>query len=471
MLHDVTDQTRHVPDGPDAARAGASADPSATRAVPDGPLAANATRDLRTGSDAGDPSTLPRFGRFIATAKLGAGGMGTVFRAHDDVLGRDVAIKSLHDPDPSVRERFVREARAIGAVLHPNILGVYDAGEASSMPFIVMELATLGSLRDRIQSGPLAIEEVRQIGIQIARALAAAHDRGIVHRDVKPGNILSTQPATWKLADFGIARLPDSTLTVSGQFLGSPSYAAPESLRAGEFSAASDVYSLGATLYEALAGAPPFGDHDMQSVIRKLDSDPPQLSTKRAVPGPLGAAIMSAVQRDPALRPSAEVLAGRLADTSNAAFSAPVVAPVAATAPAVAAGSHRMKLVALALAAIAGVAIVLALKSSSDPPKQVPGVTRPIAAPVAEPDDRETNQDPPDDEESGIAAPQPPEAPSAPSEPAVPGADGETPTFVDQFGNRVDDETAQRLLEQMQRDAESSFGGRGRGHGKKKKRE
>jgi serine/threonine protein kinase len=284
-----------------------------THHVPDGPLPAKPA-----GSAAGDALT---FGRYTTSGQLGAGGMGTVYRAHDELLGRDVAIKSLTaNGELGVRERFLREARAIGAVHHPNILAVHDVGEQDTTPYLVMELAAGGSLRDHIKArGSLSADTVRELGIHIALALAAAHAAGIVHRDVKPGNILFSAPL-WKLADFGIAHTPDSTLTMTGQFLGSPSYAAPESLRSGQFSAASDVYSLGATLYEALAGTPPHGDHDMQSLIRKLEHDPTPLAMRvPSVPHRLAEAIMTALARDPAVRPSAEALAERLAARDDVA--------------------------------------------------------------------------------------------------------------------------------------------------------
>ncbi|HET7504462.1 MAG TPA: serine/threonine-protein kinase, partial [Kofleriaceae bacterium] len=257
---------------------------------------------------------LPTFGRFQVIAELGAGAMGTVYRANDAVLGRAIAIKALHAANQiGVRERFVREARAIGAVHHPNILAIYDAGTEGDTPYLVMELAPAGTLRDRIAAGPLAVDTVRKIGIQIARALAAAHTANILHRDVKPANILCAHDGTWKLADFGIARLPDSSLTITGQFLGSPSYAAPESLRAGQFSPASDVYGLGATLYEALTGAPPYGRHDMASLIRKLEHEAPLRPAGNTVPGALSDAIMTALEHNPARRPSVEQLANQLA--------------------------------------------------------------------------------------------------------------------------------------------------------------
>ena len=377
---------------------------------------------------------LPRFGRFRALAQLGYGTMGTVYRAKDDVLGRSVAIKALTSGNTDVRERFLREARAIGAVLHPNILAVYDAGTDDDTPYLVMELAGGGSLRERIREGALPIETVRELGIQISRALAAAHAANIIHRDVKPANILLAGE-TWKLADFGIARLPDSTLTIEGQFVGSPSYAAPESLRAGTFSPASDVYGLGATLYEALTGAPPHGDHDMTSVVRKLEQDAPPVNARRPVPSALDHAITATLSRDPSKRPTAEQLAHLLANTSD---DEPIVAP-ARTSP-----SMRTKVLALALAAIAIGFVAFAVSRN----------TGTSSAPALEPSLKPAQKVP--------AVPSESEEPLQPKQPQ--------PRVVDPWGNPVDDETARKILEDMERDAREQVEGPGRKRGKKRKR-
>jgi hypothetical protein len=418
--------------------------PEETQHVPDGPLPAAAASSTSASVSPSSPAgTSPRFGRFVTSDVLGSGAMGTVYRAHDERLGRDVAIKTLTSSgELGVRERFLREARAIGAVHHSNILAVHDVGEEDSTPYLVMELAAGGSLRERVKAGPLDPAIVRDVGVQIARALGAAHAAGIVHRDVKPANILcmsprdvsssGTQPATWKLADFGIAHVPDSTLTMTGQFLGSPSYAAPESLRAGQFGPASDVYSLGATLYEALAGSPPHGDHDMQSIIRKLEQEPTPLAMRvPAAPRSLADAIMAALARDPAQRPTADALARMLAD--DGAQVVPVPPPVVAAGAGGATTSSPLgKFLALGLLAIAVTAIVLALRGDKPTP----------AASIKPVGDEPSHEAPTED--------QP------------------TPTIVDQYGNPVDEETARQILEQMQQDAAESGPGRGHGRGKKK---
>jgi serine/threonine protein kinase len=426
MISEVPDETQHVPDGPLPASSAAPATPG---------LAIVSAADL------------PKFGRYRAISTLGAGAMGTVYRAHDELLGRDVAIKSLTaNGELGIRERFVREARAIGAVHHPNILAVHDVGEEGTTPYLVMELAAGGSLRGHIKpesgraSAPLPVETVRELGIHIARALAAAHAGGIVHRDVKPANILCSTPVghppLWKLADFGIAHVPDSTLTMTGQFLGSPSYAAPESLRAGQFGPASDVYSLGATLYEALAGSPPHGNHDMQSLVRKLEQDAPPLQTRNpGAPRALVDPIMAALASDPAKRPSAEELA-RLLTRDDA--RSPVPPPIVATAASVS-GGPSMKLLAAGLLAIAVLALVLALRERSATPSNA---ASPRATPAIRPSGERSEESQP-------------------------------PTFVDQYGNPVDEETAREILEQLEDEARESAErpGRGKGRGKKKKKD
>jgi len=450
---------------------------------------------------------LPSFGRYRALASLGAGGMGTVYRAEDEVLGRPVAIKVLHSHgDPAARERFLREARAFGAIPHANILAIYDAGTSGEIPYLVMELAAGGSLRDRLKAGPLDIESVRGIGIQISRALAAAHAASILHRDVKPGNILAVEGARWKLADFGIARLPDSQLTVAGQFLGSPSYAAPESLGAGEFSPAADVYGLGATLYEALTGAPPHGDHDMSSLLRKLDSPPPPLGARRAVPPSLEAAIMDALALDPKQRPSAEELADRIAAVEDSRAGAPVYAPIAApgaapgAAPVAAPGAAPVAALGALPAATSTASGALPVAATSTASGALPlaaALAAPGAAPVAADSSRRRRRwliaalisaavlalailaDGSGGEGPAASGARDPRAPATgPAEPGPSGAgspdqDGE-PTdpaapgsqYVDQHGNPIDEETARRMLEQQQR---GPGPGRGRGRWKKHK--
>jgi eukaryotic-like serine/threonine-protein kinase len=326
---------------------------------------------------------LPTFGRYRATAELGAGGMGTVYRAYDDRLRREVAIKTilLERTGQESLDRFFHEARAVGALAHPNIVAVYDMDVAEGTPYLVLELAPGGSLKQRIASGTLDAATVRSVGIQIALALEAAHARGILHRDVKPANILETEPGTFKLADFGIAKLPDSTLTMTGMFLGSPAYAAPESIGCGQFSPASDVYSLGATLHELLAGEPPYGrGAGLASIIAKaVEEGPPSLAQNPGVPPDLADMIRSALATDPAARPNAAAFAHALAtgpatttrtdSTRNSVAAAPVAVSGSFTAP-MTTGERRKRtrLIVGVLATLLLIGVIAATSGSGNAP-------------------------------------------------------------------------------------------------------
>jgi serine/threonine-protein kinase len=283
-----------------------------------------------------------RFGRFTVIDLLGAGGMGEVFRARDDLLGREVAIKTLCIPGlpaaaaEEFKARFLNEARAIASLSHPHVVRVFDLGFEGATPYLVMEVVGGASLAAQLKRGRrLTYAEVRALGIQIGGALGAAHAQGILHRDVKPGNVLEAEPGMWKLADFGVARVPDSSLTMTGQFLGSPAYAAPEALLLGQFSSAGDVYGLGATLYEALAGESPYGAAAQVSLaaVARVAEVPPVAARCPAVPADLARVITAALARDPGARPTAIRLVEALAGAAT-----PPGAAVAAAAPRAGAG-------------------------------------------------------------------------------------------------------------------------------------
>lgn len=255
-----------------------------------------------------------RFGRYRVTGKLGAGAMGEVYAAVDDVLGRQVAIKTLRSQASGVGarmvdERFRLEARAIATLTHPGIVQVFDIDLSANPPFLVMERVIGPSLKERLEQGPAMPEsDVRGMGIQIAHALAAAHAAGIVHRDVKPANILFAGDGKWRLVDFGVAHVPDSSLTMTGQFIGSPAYAAPEALVGGKSLPAGDIFGLGATLYLAASGKWPRGDGPSAPLA-------PIPSVRELAPG-LDAALVEAIDRAIALeherRPTALELAAAL---------------------------------------------------------------------------------------------------------------------------------------------------------------
>jgi hypothetical protein len=259
-----------------------------------------------------------RFGRYKVTGTLGRGAMGHVYAAVDDVLGRAVAVKTLHGGATGLGarmldERFRLEARAVAALNHPGIVQVYDIDLAAEPPYLVMERMAGPSLKERFETGPLPANELRALGIQIARALAAAHAAGIVHRDVKPANILVAGPGAWKLADFGVAHVPDSSLTVTGQFIGSPAYAPPEALLRGQSTAAGDVFGLGATLYYGAAGRWPRADATSAGLLAPV---PSVRTLAPHLPDDLIAAIDGAVEIEPDRRPTAPELADALAGAS-----------------------------------------------------------------------------------------------------------------------------------------------------------
>jgi hypothetical protein len=333
-----------------------------------------------------------RYGRYAITQSLGDGAMGDVFRARDTVLGRDVALKVMKAIGPDLatfRARFEAEAQALARLQHPSAVQVFDVGWEGDQPYLVMELVGGGTLRGHLEPGPLPADEVRSLGIQIGNALAAAHDHGILHRDVKPANILGER-GRWKLADFGIAHVPGSELTMTGQFLGTPAYAAPESLSAGEFSPASDVYGLGATLYAALTGQPPYGGH-----LGALTTTPlaPVEARAPGTPPALVAAVTAALDRDPARRPSARTLVDLLAREPARVPHAPASARDRDAAPATALtalaevprthASARWGLVLAAAAAAALLVGLIAYGAGSD--GRGPALLRaPAAAPQPE---------------------------------------------------------------------------------------
>ncbi|MBA3458462.1 MAG: serine/threonine protein kinase [Deltaproteobacteria bacterium] len=273
-----------------------------------------------------------RFGRYRVTGTLGAGAMGEVFSAVDDVLGREVAVKTLkgHRNALAARmidDRFRMEARAIAALAHPGVVQVFDIDLEADPPYLVMERVAGPSLKDKLERGPLSVHEVRVLGIQIARALAAAHERKIIHRDVKPANILAAGEGAWKLADFGVAHVPDSSLTMTGQFVGSPAYASPEALVRGQSDSEGDVYGLGATLYQAACGRWPRLDGAPSASL--IPPVPPLATLAPSMPPEIAEVIDRAIALDPGARPSASELADALAGASSTQSGTRPAGPVA----------------------------------------------------------------------------------------------------------------------------------------------
>jgi len=248
--------------------------------------------------------------RYHLASHLARGGMADVYLGQDTLLGRRVAIKVLHaqySNDEAFVKRFRREAQAAANLANPNIVGVYDWGQAGNTYFIVMELVDGRSLRDVLRSeGALLPRRAAEIGAEVASALAAAHRAGLVHRDVKPGNILLATDGTVKVTDFGIARAWDDSqeLTRTGAVIGTATYFSPEQAQGTPADERSDVYSLGVVIYEMLAGRPPFqGDSPVAVAYQHVSSSAAQPSSLNPdVPPELDAVVMRALQKDPTFR-------------------------------------------------------------------------------------------------------------------------------------------------------------------------
>ncbi|MFL6239978.1 MAG: serine/threonine-protein kinase [Actinomycetes bacterium] len=265
--------------------------------------------------------------RYRLVEPLGRGGMGVVWLAHDDVLDRTVAVKEVvgtTGASEDVRERMVREARAAARLDHPGAVRIYDIVDddaSSSPPWIVMEVLTGRTLKDAVNAdGPLPPARVAQIGLALVDVISAAHRAGILHRDIKPANVQLCDDGRVVLTDFGIAQVEgDSSITRTGDIVGSPAYMSPERARGLQLGPQSDLFSLGATLYAAVEGVPPFERETPIATLTAIVSDPPT-PCRRA--GPVGPVIDGLLAKDPAGRLTEDETRERLtAITSNASTS------------------------------------------------------------------------------------------------------------------------------------------------------
>ena len=348
-------------------------------------------------------------GRYAVGETLGRGGMGEVRAGRDLRLQRDVAIKVL-GPDvaarANTRERFEAEARAAARLSHPNIVLVYDSGEHEGVPFLVMERLPGRTLADELAGGPLPPERVRSLGVQVLAALAAAHDAGIVHRDVKPGNVLLTPDGEVKVGDFGIAKSVDGgDLTTTGMLLGTPAYLSPEQLSGEPATPASDIYAVGVMLYEALTGAKPYTGPTPLALARAVEAGrpPPIRSLRPDAPPDLVTTIERAMDKDPSRRfAGARAMAAALTATSPApGVGGDVTEPIgstrafdATTRPGAGGGDPTARLRALlgrqhlptlvfAGIVLAAVVLALAFTGRNDPPGSLDATPTTVASPVA----------------------------------------------------------------------------------------
>jgi serine/threonine protein kinase len=326
-------------------------------------------------------------GRYRIERELGHGGMATVHLAHDEDLDRPVALKLLPEHlagDDAFRARFLREARLAGRLSQPNVVRVYDAGEADGRPFIVMEYVPGTSLAE---AGRLAPMRVAELGVQACAGLQHAHEAGLVHRDIKPANLLLRDDGVLKVADFGIARAAESTRhTQAGTLLGTAAYLAPEQIAGADATPASDVYSLGAVLYELLTGRPPYRFSSLAELAAQQADGliQPVRDLEPDVPREVEAAVMHALARDPSFRPaSAADLAHELASTTEQT-TRPLPQRRFVSVPGRSGAAWLAAAIVVAVIAVAFGVAKLVGGGSSTPPPAPPRVTPPALAPTAE---------------------------------------------------------------------------------------
>ncbi|TFV51875.1 serine/threonine-protein kinase [Blastococcus sp. TF02A_35] len=330
-----------------------------------------------------EPGTPPRVvgGRYALAEKLGQGGMGTVWLARDLVLERQVAVKevtfSVHVTEEEravLRERTMREARAAGRLEHPHVTTVYDVVEEAGKPWLVMKHVQARSLQEIVEErGPLAPAAVARIGLDVLDALEAAHEIGIVHRDVKPANVLVGPDGSGCLTDFGIATTTgDSSLTTQGALIGSPSYMAPERAYGDEPRPPVDLWSLGATLYAAVEGRPPFDRGDAMATLMSVVSEDPAPVVRA---GPLGPVLEGLLTKDPGRRSTAATARAQLRAVADGRSPTPSAAedwsPPPPAAPASIRGSSMERLDAADLLALASASRTLLGSVARDARDQV----------------------------------------------------------------------------------------------------
>src|SRR5215204_3621400 len=281
-------------------------------------------------------------GRYVLGESLGSGGMGEVYLAHDGVLERDVALKVLRSHyagDEEFAERFKREARRAASLSHPNTVQVYDMGETEDgTSYIAMEYVPGGTLKEQIERrGPFGTRETAAVAAQIADALGAAHERGVIHRDIKPQNVLVTSSGDLKVTDFGIARAASAvTISVTNAIFGTAGYISPEQALGEPVSPASDLYSLGVILYEMLTGELPYTADNPMAVCMKHVTEPlrPPRKLNPAIPEEMNTLVVKLLAKDTADRyGSAADLLADLERVRNGLRPAPAIRAETTTQP------------------------------------------------------------------------------------------------------------------------------------------
>ena len=398
------------------------------------------------------------YGRYQVTKEAGKGSMGIVYEARDPEIGRVVAIKVLRQglaSNEGVAKRFLREAKAIGRLSHPHIVSIYDTGEERGDVYIAMEFVEGRPLSEVSGEGRLPLEQALDLGVQVAEALHYAHERGVVHRDIKPDNIIVQPDGQIKLADFGIARIKDSTATLQtqmGEMMGTPSYMSPEQVLGKPVDGRADLFSFGVVLYELCTGKRPFGREGatLATVFSAIVHEtPPSASSAGGVPNSLSAVIMKCLKKSPDARfqtglELATALRGELskhekraarvagspmsgaASRPSFALSRPVVVCTVAVlgAAAVGVGLYRHFLPEKpATAAVTAKPAATSPKAESPPPaRELAAATSPaVSAPRPEPRPaREEHRPKAQEPTAGAKAPGRPKPLERPAQPASP---------------------------------------------------
>ena len=333
-----------------------------------------------------------KIGRYEILDEVGQGAMGTVYRARDPLIERTVAIKTvpiaqLRQEGADAESRFLREAQSAGRLSHPNIVTIYDVGETDGLAYIAMEYLSGATLRDVMDKGPIPLELALDTATQMAEALAFAHEHGVIHRDIKPANVVITsQHGRVKLTDFGIAHLLNSDHTQTGQMLGSPRYMSPEQAMGREIDGRSDIFSLGAVLYEILTGQYAFDGDSLPAIVYRVihETSVPAASLRPELPAALAGLLARMLDKNPQVRPDAR-------DVVNALHTL-ALAPDAPQAPASPPSSRTSRprpmpalgvLIAVTLLIAGGIIVINHFIAPSQQPALTPTPPRTPTPPLA----------------------------------------------------------------------------------------